>query len=147
MTPALVGQLAVEAENNLAKVNGFSPTQWAYGRFPDDSDNITVNAAAGLKPEDFWKLQRWRLEAEKAFLEEASRDVISRLRNSASRPVRQFARSDWVCCWRAATARAQAQRAKKRGERRIQNLATSDQDELHLWSPRCTPTGKSPLSG
>ena len=145
MSPVMVGLLAVEAENNLAKVNGFSPTQWAYGRFPEDSDNLIVNATAGLKPEDFWKLQRWRLEAEKAYLEENSRDVITRLRNSASRPIRQFARGDWVCAWRVATARAAAQRAKKRGEEANPEPRYFGPGRVALVEPSVHPDGRESI--
>ena len=114
MPPKLVGLLAVSCENELDKVKGFSPNQWAYGQDPEgfkiDIDPTGHNAEADrdsrLMPSDFWSTIRHRVNAQKMYLEEKAKINITRLVNASSRPNHHYQVGDWVCVWRRQTVKA-----------------------------------------
>ena len=114
MPPKLVGLLAVSCENELDKVKGFSPNQWAYGQDPEgfkiDIDPTGYNAEADrdsrLMPSDFWSTIRHRVNAQKIYLEEKAKINITRLVNASSRPNHHYQVGDWVCVWRRQTVKA-----------------------------------------
>ena len=110
LNPRTCGHLAVMAHNNMNKVKGFSPIQWAFGSDPGqwnrETDPLEVNKMAGSKPTEFWNLQRNRETAEATYKQELARETFTRLHNAAPRPVLDYQVGDWVCVWRNSTLKA-----------------------------------------
>ena len=110
LEPITCAQLAVHAHNNLSRVKGFSPIQWAYGTdFKQDSMTMEpeeYNAGAQRFPWKFWEVQRNREMAERLWKETQAQEALTRLRNAAPREPREFQVGEWVCIWRTAIWRS-----------------------------------------
>ena len=87
------------AHNSLAKVHGYSPTQWALGRdwspgfrlVDGAHDEVSVSSLSSP-----WSPQQLRIEAEKAFLDHRQREAATRAKNARVRVVSQFFPGDLV---------------------------------------------------
>jgi len=96
-------QEACRAHNELAKVEGFSPFQWAFGRQPTlaghmhekgyDTPFLTSSAIPGSS---MASNLRCRVEAQQAFLKHQAYDQISRAANSKTRRSTIFVPGDLV---------------------------------------------------
>ena len=96
-------QEACRAHNELAKVEGFSPFQWAFGRQPTlaghmhekgyDTPFLTSSAIPGSS---MASNPRCRVEAQQAFLKHQAYDQISRAANSKTRRSTIFVPGDLI---------------------------------------------------
>ena len=74
------------AHNHLARVGGFAPAEWAFGRQVDDLDNLAIHTSEATSDHAMSENLQLRLRAEKRYLElqaRASRAKISRALNRA----------------------------------------------------------------
>ena len=109
LDPRVVANLAVVAHNNLARVKGFSPVQWAYGTdFKNDyeADPLAVNSQYERVPHQFWETHKHRELAETRWKEVQAQEAMTRLKNAAPRATRTFHVGEWVCIWRTAIWRS-----------------------------------------
>lgn len=87
------------AHNHLARVGGFAPAQWAFGRQVDDLDNLAIHTSEATSDHAMSENLQLRLRAEKRYLElqaRASRAKISRALNSKGKPSVRFLPGDLV---------------------------------------------------
>lgn len=57
------------AHNHMARIGGFAPSQWAFGRQMDNLDNIAVHSSEGVSGHAMAENLQLRLRAEKRYLE------------------------------------------------------------------------------
>ena len=110
LTPEVCAGLAVNSHNNMCKVKGFTPIQWACG-VPsnwDDSAATPVDANAHTQhiPYKFWMTHRFRADAERVWQQCQANEAWSKLKHAAPRGVRTFQVGEWVCVWRTAIWRS-----------------------------------------
>ena len=96
-------QQACHAHNELARVEGFSPFQWAFGRQPThigqmhekghDLPYLTSSAIAGSSMASNLRL---RVQAQQSFLRQQAQEQVSRAVNSKTRRITQFVPGDLV---------------------------------------------------
>ena len=114
LAPSLIASLATYASNHMTKSSGFSPIQWAYGYDPDalerKNDPLQVNAEKVFGPQHFQEFQQLRNRAGEIHRQEAARDAVTRIWNSAPRELVDYQVGDFVCIWRTMTLKA-----RKRG--------------------------------
>ncbi len=92
-------QIACATHNDLERVRGFSPYQWALGRSPQTTDETNV---AGLDAEvhEFRQYAQIRLDAETCFLKDRAARKLSAALDSRSRRVQSFTPGQFVFYWR-----------------------------------------------
>ena len=100
-TESTPGQAAAEmcgAHNRVARVGGFSPMQWAFGRDVDDGSgsNLALLSAQGDPSSEMYKNLQARLRAESRYRELQAQARISRALNSKVQKSNQFLPGDLV---------------------------------------------------
>ncbi|CAK9056929.1 unnamed protein product [Durusdinium trenchii] len=99
LAPSIVGTLAPHAANHTVRSTGFSPVQWAYGYDPDElerkNDPLQANGEKLFGPRHFKEFQSMRARAGELFREESARQAVSRLWNSAPRPLIDYQVGDF----------------------------------------------------
>lgn len=101
---------ALRTENEREIVRGFSPTQHALGRTPNELGRFSAGDIQGI-PEvlvenpqgEFQRNQERMMNAEKAIFEYIYNDRIRRAQNTRSYGIQQFAPGDLVYVWRIQT--------------------------------------------
>ena len=84
------------AHNHMARIGGFAPSQWAFGRQMDNLDNIAVHSSEGVSGHAMAENLQLRLRAEKRYLELQANAKISRALNSKTKPSIRFLPGDLV---------------------------------------------------
>jgi hypothetical protein len=100
-TESTPGQAAAEmcgAHSRVARVGGFSPMRWAFGRDIDDGsgDNLALLSAQGDTSSEMYKNFQARLRAESRYGELQAQARISRALNSKAQRSNQFLPGDLV---------------------------------------------------
>ena len=110
LSPKLCGLLASVAQNQVDRVKGFSPVQWAYGLEPGqwhlEHDPLEVNSHNNMSTADFWQVQKNRDKVETIHKQELAAARMTRLYNASGRPTSSYQVGDWACVWRNTTLRA-----------------------------------------
>ena len=84
------------AHNHMARVGGFAPSQWAFGRQVDNLDNIALHTSEGTADHAMAENLALRLRAEKRYLELNAKAKISRAINSRAKPSTRYLPGDLV---------------------------------------------------
>ena len=110
LSPEVCAGLAVNSHNNMCKVKGFTPIQWAYG-VPSNWDDsaatpLDANAHTQHIPYKFWMTHRFRADAERVWQQCQANEAWTKLKHAAPRDVRIFHVGEWVCVWRTAIWRS-----------------------------------------
>lgn len=110
LSPEVCAGLAVNSHNNMCKVKGFTPIQWAFG-VPSNWDDsaatpLDANAHTQHIPYKFWMTHRFRADAERVWQQCQANEAWTKLKHAAPRDVRIFHVGEWVCVWRTAIWRS-----------------------------------------
>ena len=99
--------LACTMHNDLERIRGFSPLQWAKGKHPDGMDgdadgfdNLPLRMQEADPNSEFHRNLQIRLDAADAFHRAKAEVAISKARNAATRRPRFWRTGDWVFYWR-----------------------------------------------
>ena len=84
------------AHNHMARVGGFAPSQWAFGRQADNLDNVALHSSEGTADHAMAENLQLRLRAEKRYLELNAQAKISRAMNSKTKMSEKFMPGDLV---------------------------------------------------
>ena len=84
------------AHNHVARVGGYSPSQWALGRSESAPESSPLLCSQGTPGHVMQENLRLRLEAEHLHAKMSAEARISRAINSRSKPVKQFLPGDLV---------------------------------------------------
>ena len=93
----------VNAHNELDRIGGFAPAQWAYGRLPsfdqrlfEADPNLPFHSSEGVKGSDLRANLNLRVKAEEVYRRTQAVDKINRAINSKSLPFQVFVPGDLV---------------------------------------------------
>ena len=93
----------VSAHNELDRVGGFAPSQWAYGRLPsldnryfEGGHSIPIHSAEGTLGTDLRSNLQLRVRAEEQYRKTQAAMKVSRAMNSQARPHQVFLPGDTV---------------------------------------------------
>ena len=97
-TPSVAAAEMRGAHNRVARVGGYSPMQWAFGRDvdEDDSSNLALMSAQADPSSEMHKNLHRRLKAESRYRELQAQARISRALNSKMQKSNQFLPGDLV---------------------------------------------------
>eukprot|EP00913_Durusdinium_trenchii_P001265 g1166.t1 len=84
------------AHNNMRRIGGYSPSQWAFGRQVDNADNVAMHSSEGTSDTAMSQNLELRLRAEKKYLELQAKAKISRALNSKTKISSRFLPGDLV---------------------------------------------------
>ena len=84
------------AHNNMCRIGGYSPSQWAFGRQVDNADNVAMHSSEGTSDTAMSQNLELRLRAEKKYLELQAKAKISRALNSKTKISSRFLPGDLV---------------------------------------------------
>ena len=91
--------LAVAAHNNQHRAGGYSPVQWAFG---SAGAGHAFFEAGRLDGRGLVELEAYRVQAEKVYLEEQAKDVISKVRHTVAKRLFDCTPGRWVMYFRQA---------------------------------------------
>ena len=95
-SPKRAAHAMMQAHNHVARVGGYSPSQWALGRSESAPESIPLLCSQGTPGHVMQENLRLRLEAEHLHAKLSAEARISRAMNSRSKPVKQFLPGDLV---------------------------------------------------
>ena len=95
----------VGAHNTQARVGGYAPAQWAFGRFPEEDLNPASASHVQMPGHPLEVQLRLRREAEAQYKKQQDLAKLSRATNSRAAPVNQFLPGDLVYYKRFKTPR------------------------------------------
>ena len=84
------------AHNRIARVGGYAPNQWAFGRDVDERDNLALASAQGDPTSEMHHSLQVRLRAEGRYRELQAQAKISRALNAKVQKSTQFIPGDLV---------------------------------------------------
>ena len=94
---------ACQAHNEISKVEGFSPLQWAFGRQPNDTGSMHSKehdlpfwTSSSVPGSSMASNLRARVRAQQAFLKEQAADAVVRASNMKTRRITTFLPGDLV---------------------------------------------------
>ena len=104
----------VNAHNQLDRIGGYAPAQWAYGRLPsldgrlfEGGNSVPVHASEGTLGTDLRSNLQIRVKAEEFYRKQQAAEKVSRAMNSQTRKHTVFLPGDLVYYRRYKTPRSQ----------------------------------------
>ena len=95
-TPSRAAHAMMQAHNHVARVGGYSPSQWALGHSENANESIPALCAQGTPGHAMAETLRLRLDAEHLHSKLSAAAKISRAMNSRAKPTKQFLPGDLV---------------------------------------------------
>ena len=95
-SPQRAAYAMVCAHNNVARVGGYAPCQWAFGRFTEDLDNLAARTAQGDPEHVMVQNLALRQQAERTYSVMRAKAKISRALNTRAVPSTVFVPGDLV---------------------------------------------------
>ena len=96
VTPRQAAWSMCSAHNHVARVGGFSPAQWAFGRGVPDPDNLAALSSQADPAHEMHSNLNLRLRAEQRYRELQAKAKVSRALNSKVQRSTQFLPGDLV---------------------------------------------------
>ena len=84
------------AHNTEARVGGFAPIQWAWGRFPNDEDRLPITVNQHVPGHPLQQHLQLRRRAEEFYKDQHYKQKLSRAVNTRAPPSKQFIPGDLV---------------------------------------------------
>ena len=94
--PGIAATEMCGAHNRIARIGGYAPNQWAFGRDIEERENLALNTAQGDPASELHRSLQVRLRAESRYRELQAKARISRALNSKVQRSSQFLPGDLI---------------------------------------------------